>query len=501
MPISNKATVFAIVEEATEGTITQPASGADFIPIQTDLEMNAELEKLDNEEMKNSLGPAKKITGVENPKASFSHYMKHSGVEGQAPSWGKLIKSLFGAVKVAATEYLTVSGSSTTQIKVADASVYRVGETLLVKDATNGYSIAVIHALETVTDMLTLGFKLAVAPAAGVSLGKAVTYYPVNDSSHPSVSLWRYIGNGGAKDMVRGARVTELSFSAEAGQLINAKVSLEGVEYFFNQIEITDANKYIDFTDDQGTQVATVAKGFYKTPQELAIAVQAALDAASTETMTVTYSNSTGKFTITSGSTVFSILWFTGTNTASSIGTTLGFTVAADLTLATTYTSEGVQVYAAPYTPSFDAADPVVAKGHIVYFGDATDNVCFGPSSVEVTLTNDRKVIDSICSESGKSGSVITGRKAVVKCKALLNKYDADKFDRMLANKDCRFMYCGGTKSGGNFVAGKSFSIYLPTCTVDNCTISDDESLVTLEFELSAFVPSDGSLEVFLGFV
>lgn len=501
MPISNKATVFAIVEEATEGAITQPAAGTDFIPIQTDLEMNAELEKLDNEEMKNSLGSAKKITGVENPKASFSHYMKHSGVEGQAPAWGKLIKSIFGAVKVAATEYQTVVGSTTSAIKVADASVFMVGEVLLVKDATNGYSIAVIHSIDTVTDFLTLGFKLAVAPATGVSLGKAVTYYPVNDTSHPSISLWRYIGNGGSKDMIRGARVTELSFTAEAGQLINSKVSLEGVEYFFNQIEITDANKHIDFTDDQGTSVATVAKGVYKTPQELAAAVQSALDAASTETMTVTYANATGKFTIASGSTVFSILWLSGTNTATSIGETLGFTVAADLTLATTYTSEGAQVFAAPYTPAFDAADPIVAKGHIAYFGDATDNVCFGPSSVEVTISNDRKVIDSICSESGKAGSVITGRSVTVKCKALLNKYDADKFDRMLTNKDSRFMYCGGTKSGGNFVAGKSFALYLPTCTVDTCTIGDDDSLVTLEFELSAFVPSDGSLEAFLGFV
>lgn len=501
MPISNKATVFAVCEESAEGTITKPASGADFLPIQTDLEMNAELEKLDNEEMKNSLGMAKKITGVENPKASFSHYMKHSGVEGQQPAWGKLIKSIFGAVKVAAVEYQTVGGSTVSAIKVADASVFRVGETLLIKDGTNGYSIAVIHAIDTLTDMLTLGFKLAVAPAAGVSLGKAITYYPVNDTSHSSVTLWRYIGNGGAKDMIRGAKVTELSFSAEAGQIINAKVSLEGVEYFFNQIEITDTNKYLDFEDDQGTQAAIVPKGVYKTPQELAAAVQAAMESVSTENFTVTYVNSTGKFTIASGSTLFSILWNTGTNKANSIGTTLGFTVDADLTLAVTYTSEGAQALAAPYTPTFDAADPIIAKGHIVYFGDATDNICFNPSSVEFTISNARKVIDSICSESGKLGSVITGRTVTVKCKSLLNKYDADKFDRMLQNKDSRFMYCGGSKSGGNFVPGKCFSLYLPYCTVNSNSISNDDSLVTLEFELSSFVPNDGSLEVFLGFV
>lgn len=501
MPISNKSTVLAVMLESTEGAVTAPASGADFLPIQTDLEMNAELEKLDNEEMKASLGMAKKITGVESPKASFSHYMKHSGVEGVAPSWGKLIKSIFGAEKVAAAEVQTVAGSTVTAIKVADASTFRVGELLLVKDATAGFSIVPIHAIDTLTDTLTLGFALASAPAAGVSLGKAITYYPVNDSSHPTLTLWRYIGNGGSKDMIRGARVTELGFTAEAGQLINAKITMDGVEYFFNQVEITATNKYIDFTDDQGTQVATVAEGVYKTPQELAAAVQAALEAASTESFTVTYSNLTGKFTIASGSVVFELLWSTGANAANSIGTTLGFSVLADDAAAVTYTADNAQTYPAPYAPVFDSSDPVVAKGHTVYFGDQTDNVCFGPSSIDVTITAERKVIDSICAPSGKSGSVITGRTVSVKVKALLNKYDADKFDRMLQNKDSRFLYCGGQKSGGNFVAGKCFGVYLPYCTVDSCTIGDDESLVTLEFELSSFVPNDGSLEVYLGFV
>jgi hypothetical protein len=502
MPISNKSTVFAIMKEATEGTITKPAAATDFIPIQSDLEMVPEIEKLDNEEMKNSLGMAKKITGAENPTASFSHYVKSSGVEGQAPAWGKLLESLFGGVRVAAAERVTVAGSTITAVKVADASLFVVGEPLLIKDATNGYSIAFIHAIDTVTDLMTLGFNIPVAPAVGVSLGKAITYYPVNTATHPSLSLWRYIGNGGAKDMMRGAKVTEISFSAEAGQLINGNFKLEGLEYFFNQIEITVANDTLDFTDDTGTYAARVATGFYKTPQELASALQTAIDALTVETITVGYSNSTGKFTIaTSSSAILSLLWNTGANTARTIGTTLGFAVAADETLAVTYTAPTAQVYTAPFTPSFDESDPLSAKGHIVYFGDATDNVCFGPSKVEVTLTNERKVIDNICAASGRSGSVITGRTVKATVSGLMNQFDADKINRLLQNLESRFQYIGGLKSGGNWVPGKNFGIYLPYCSVDSFTVGDDESLTTVEFEVSAFVPDDGSSEVFMGFV
>jgi len=502
MPITNKSTIFAIKKETTEGAVTVPTAATSFIPIQSDLEMVPEIEKLDNEEMKNSLGMAKKITGSENPTSSFSHYVKHSGVEGQAPAYGSLLESIFGRVKVAAVEYPVVAGSTVTALKVADASVFMVGEPVLIKDSTNGYSINFIHSYETVTDTMQMAFKLANAPADTINLGKAITYYPANTPIHPSLTLWRYIGGSSAQDMIRGARVTEFSFTAEAGQLINGSYSLEGLEYYWNPIEITSANDTLDFTDDVGTFAARVAAGWYKTPQELASAIQTAIDNLTTETITVVYSNSTGKFTIASStSTLLSILWNTGVNTARSIATKIGFTTAADSTLAVTYTSTNAQTYAASYVPSYDVSDPLAAKGHIAYFGDQDNNVCFNPSTVEVTVTNERKVIDSICATSGRSGSVITGRTVTATITALLEKFDADKIDRLLQNKDSRFMYAGGSKVGGNWVAGKCFAFYMPFCSVDSYTVGDDETMVTVEFEISAFVPDDGSNEVFLGFV
>ncbi len=501
MAISLKGSSFSLMLEASEGTITPPSAATDFIPVQPDLSLTPAVDTLDNEEMRSSIGMGKKIIGAENPEISFSHYLKHSGVEGQAPAWGKAIKSLFGNVKVVSVEDSAVSGSTVTGVKVADASIYQVGEAILIKDGTNGYSIRPIHSLNTTTDVLTLGFNLAAAPAAGVKLGKCVSYYPEN-SGHPSLTAWRYTGNSDAIDMVRGARVTEMGISATANELINCSFSMNGVEYYFNPIEITAATKYLDFNDGVGDFTAVVTPKYYKTPIELADAIKVAMNAAGAAGVyNVTYSNSTGKFTISAVGGSLTLKWSTGTNTANTIGTKIGFSVAADDSSAMTYTSDNAQTYAKPYTPSYDNSDPLVAKGHLVTIGDATDNSCFGPSTVEVTISDEVKIIDNICSDSGRSGSVVTGRTVTASFTAQMSKYDADKIDRMLQNKDTRFMYVGGVKSGGNWVAGKSFCLYLPYCSVTSFEIADEDSLAVINCELSAFVPADGSGEVFLNFL
>jgi len=95
--ISTRASVLGVKAEVTEGTPVLPASATDFLPIQDDMVMTPEFELLENAELKNSLGKSKGIVGGESPTASFSHYLKHSGVEGTAPKAGSLLlKSLFG---------------------------------------------------------------------------------------------------------------------------------------------------------------------------------------------------------------------------------------------------------------------------------------------------------------------------------------------------------------------------------------------------------------------
>ena len=503
MAIQTRNSVLAIMEETTENTPVSPTASSDYVALQDDASMDPAFDVLDNAELKASLGSAKSILGSENPTFSMSHYLRHSGTEGTAPGYGLLLKASLGNEDDAGVEHDTVGGSTVSVVNVdtGEGATYRRGQALLVKDGTNGYSIRPVHSISS--DALTLGFDLSNAPASGVNLGEAITYHVANDDSHPSLTFWHYLGNGGAIQMMSGGRVESVDIEFPAGELVNASYSVGGLEYYFNPIEITSSDIYLDFTSDNGTFAAQVSADFYKDPHELAAAIQTALAAAdSLETFTCTYSDSTGKFTIASStSTVLSLLWNTGTNAANTIGDKIGFSIAADDTGATSYEGDSAISLASPQSASFDSADPLVAKDNEVFIGDADDNVCFTASNVSVNISTPRRVIDDICAASGRSGSLINAREVTVSISAILDQYDADKFRRFRSNSDTRFLYNFGSKSGGNWEAGKSGCVYLPTATITSFSLPDDDGLVALEMELSAFVNDSGEDEVAISFV
>lgn len=504
MSIQSRNSVLAVMAESTEGTPVVPAGATDFIALQDDFTMEPALNLLENAELKASIGKAKSIVGLEAPTCSFSHYVRHSGVEGQAPNYNELLKAAFGAESVAAAEYDTVAASTTSVIKVGagEGASFERGEALLIKDSTNGYSIRPIHSVAT--DDLTLGFQVSSAPALGVNLGKAVTYTPAN-SGHQTLTIWQYVGNSGAIQMTAGTRVTEMSMSIAAGELINASYSLEGIEYYFNPLTTTASNYWIDFDDGGGEENVSVAAQTWKTPHDLALAIAAAMNGATIDTISVTYSDLTGKFTFTSNGATLELLWKTGVhgsdNTDTHIGSLLGFSDAADDTLALSYVGDAALSWTAPYTPTYDTSDPLVAKADEALIGEADDVTCFAASSVDVTVSDTKRDILSICATSGKSGSIINAREVTVSVSALLNQHDAQWFYRMKENTTTRFMYAGGTKSGGNWVAGKCFCLYMPTATVSSVSLSDDDGLVSLSLELTAFVDDSGNGEIYLSFV
>lgn len=493
--IQTRNSVLAIVKETTEGTLKKPTLATDYVALQDDFSMAPNVNNLENAELKASIGLAKSIAGAEAPTASFSHYVRASGVEGQAPNYGLLLEASLGAVSTAGTEYNTVASSTTTVIKVdtAEGLQFERGEMLLIKDATNGYRVRAVDSITN--DDLTIGFQVPNAPGTGVNLGKCVLYKPAN-SSHPTLSLWHYLGQGGALQAMSGSRVVSSSFDISAGELINASYSLEGVGYFFDPIEVaTGANK-IDFDIGAGTVTATIPVGFYKTPHDLAAAVLSAIQAAAAGTYTFTYSNSTGKYTLTKSAGTLDVDWLTGTD---SIGATLGFT--ADDTGALTYASDVALSFASPQTPSFDNADPLAAKDNEVMIGSTSDYACFKASTVNMTIDTPKANISSVCAASGIQGSIINSREVTITISALLEQYDASKFEAFRNNTDTKFQYTFGQKSGGNWQAGKTGALYVPTATISSFSIDDADGLAQLNLELKAFVNSTGEGEVYVGFV
>jgi len=103
--------------------------------------------------------------------------------------------------------------------------------------------------------------------------------------------------------------------------------------------EITPENCRVDYSDGS-TRAATLTVGLY-TPRTLASHLQAQMNITSSG-WTVSYSDSTHKFTITKSSGTASLLVKSGTNASISVWKTLGYDGGADKTAALTYEADAV---------------------------------------------------------------------------------------------------------------------------------------------------------------
>jgi hypothetical protein len=110
--------------------------------------------------------------------------------------------------------------------------------------------------------------------------------------------------------------------------------------------KITTANQWIDWKDTSGGTVrsAAVPAGTYS-PAALATQIAASMGLVGDNVYTATYSTATGRWTIASSGTYLSILFSSGTNAGSSIGSTIGFSAGTDQTGALTYTSPAIAIH------------------------------------------------------------------------------------------------------------------------------------------------------------
>lgn len=502
-----RKSVMAVKKEVTVGTPIMPTAGADFVALQDDVSMKPSFDKIDNKELASSVGLKPQILGIENPEFSFGHYIRHSGVEATDPSFMEFMESGFGLKVAAPTERTLTSGSTAGTSSLAAVLAlgsgfgadYEKGKAVLIKDGVNGYSIR--NGQSVSGDNLTLGFNLAAAPASGVALGRPILLKP--DDVPPSLTVALYTGNAGALQVMAGGRVSQLEIKAEAGQPLTGSFTVQGTSYYFDPIEITATDTKLDFLDNATTRVATIAAKLYKDPYDLADAIQTSMNSlGSSNTFTCSYSKSTGKFTITSNGSTLTLKWNTGANTANTVGDKIGFNTASDSSAALTYTSANAQSWAAPYTPVADSnIDPVIVKAHEVMIGDFSDYGCAGVQSFTATLSNDLTSVKDVCEDSGIKEKILSKRTVDVKVVLNLVKHDADKFHRFHQGSDVRFAYNGGVKSGGNWVPGRCFNMYLPEAKISEYEVTNTDGIVTIEMTIQAYVKTDGQGEAFFNFL
>lgn len=130
---------------------------------------------------------------------------------------------------------------------------------------------------------------------------------------------------------------------------------------FYFGIEITQDNNIIDIDEGSGEVSVTIPVGIYS-PKQISDKLSSLLTAALTQTYTVSFNRTTRKITISAPSS-FDILIASGTHTATTLYTVLGFTGGADLTGFTSYLAPSVSGY--EYIPQFYLLDYVPLEHNV----------------------------------------------------------------------------------------------------------------------------------------
>jgi hypothetical protein len=106
---------------------------------------------------------------------------------------------------------------------------------------------------------------------------------------------------------------------------------------------ITSSNKYINFKDGGSELTATLTPGTY-TATTLAAHIKLKMEDQTADTITVSYSSVTGKWTISTSGTTLELLFSTGTNAANSARDVIGFG-SSDFTGADSYVSPKICIH------------------------------------------------------------------------------------------------------------------------------------------------------------
>jgi len=494
MAILTRTSVLGIKKESTEGTLIDPSAATEYTTLREGFSFQGGVESITTNELTGQRETSAPILGKETPTASIPKYLKHSGVEGQAPDYGIMIESCLGTVTAHATEYDLIAGSTngtsaaraSLNVDTGEGAQFEKGQAVLVKDLTNGYKIRNVQAIST--DALKMNFNLNAAPASGVKLGKAVHYEP-SISNPPTLSAHLYQGSSSSAfhNAIAGCRVTSMNINLPAGGLGEITFDMEGTKFYFNPVRITSSTKYIDFIDSSSTVAAILTEKVYKTPIELASEIATKMSGVSVDVISCSFDSTSGKFTISSSGTVLTLEFGTGANLANSAALKIGFT-AADKTLALTYTSDNAQSYDSPYTPSYDSSDKIVVKNAELLIGDFFETNCRAAIDASFVVSAPKQDANSVCAETGVNESVSLSLESTFSATIQLAKHEVAMFDKFINNTTAQLMFNCGIKDGaGNWVAGKCVNICMMNAKISADVIADNAGIAVLQIEAKGF--------------
>lgn len=230
MDVTKKSQAWAVKKEVTEGVYLAPSVSSDFIQVLVDGgELSKSKEVIERNVYTASIGKIAPRTSTFSASGTLGVESKPNTVQGAAPEFDVVIHSAFGAKRQLAAEITTLTGNTTSVLKVTDASLVNVGDVILVKEAGK-FHVSPISAIDLGSDEITLLVPAATAFSDGVKIAKFTTY-TVAESGHPSFSVSRYLENAILQKAV-GCKVNSMALENwSTGQLASLKFGFEGLNF------------------------------------------------------------------------------------------------------------------------------------------------------------------------------------------------------------------------------------------------------------------------------
>ena len=243
--ITKEFSKVALKEESTEGVYAAPAN-SDFIQLTEDgIELNKTRESLERNLMTGDRLTKKVRLSNRDVEASFSVELTSGAAEGDKPAYSEVIESFGFKNEGLASEDTLLTGSTTSVLKVADASIYKKNDVIKIK-AAGAHHISPISAVNTTTDELTLLIPCSSAPASGVVIAKS-TLYRLDKTINKSLSLTRIFEGDEVEERATGLRTQSIALSNfTVGQIPLLEFSLMGLKF----TDILNSSSFVPSYDD-----------------------------------------------------------------------------------------------------------------------------------------------------------------------------------------------------------------------------------------------------------
>ena len=224
--IKGNSSVF-IKEELTEGTYIAPASATDALEVLADgIGFEYTRDEIERNTLSSTVEVEASRVGLPQVKGTIPTEYKASSTVGSAPRNDVLFKSLLGGKHSLAVQVVSLTGHTTTKIYIdtPDLALFKKGQVVKVLSA-GAHAVRPIKAIGV--DHIELAVALDSAPADGVVIEKATTYY--HQEGAPTFSATHYLG-GKIAEKVAGLRALSMSLDSwETAKTPSLSFSVEGL--------------------------------------------------------------------------------------------------------------------------------------------------------------------------------------------------------------------------------------------------------------------------------